>query len=109
LVFGDEVVDWIDIPIKPFSNNGTGLNQKCFNWRLIPGTHRVAVGGGTYLIVDILKEINKGKNVVIGPQFSTNKIPDSHDCIQSYIRIEDYWKEKCKGEEKKTEWRVKRM
>lgn len=107
LVFGDEVVDWIDIPIKPYSINETGANQKCFNWRLIPGTRRVAIGGGTYLIVDILKEIHSGNDVVSGPQFKANKMPDSHDCIQSYMRVEDYWKEKCKGEEKKKEWRVK--
>jgi hypothetical protein len=107
LVFGDEVVDWIDIPIKPFTNDETGLNQNCFNWRLIPGTHRVAIGGGTYLIVDILKEINKGEDVVTGPLFNRNNIPGSLECIQSYMRIEDYWKEKKKGDKRIPEWRVK--
>jgi hypothetical protein len=107
LVFGDEVVDWIDIPVKPYSSDETGANQNCFNWRLIPGTRRVAIGGGTYLIVDILKNVCTDPEIVSGPQFNSNDIPDSKKCIQSFMRIEDFWKEKCKGEEKKQEWRVK--
>jgi len=107
LVFGDEVVDWIDIPIKPQSSAYADSNLSCSNWRLTPGTHRVATGGGTYLIVDILNEIYKGDNQVIGPQFSLDKVPERDTCIQSYMRLENYSEEKKKGKEEVPEWRVK--
>lgn len=107
LVFGDEVVDWIDIPIKPQSKVYADSNLSCSNWRLTPGTHRVATGGGTYLIVDILNELYKGENKVIGPQFSLDKIPERNSCIQSYMRLENYSEEKEKGKDEVPEWRVK--
>lgn len=107
LVFGDEVVDWIDIPTKPHPDEGSALGQPCSNWRLTPGTHRVATGGGTYLIVDLLKEIYKAQDLVVGPEFNKRQIPGSETCIQSYMRIEDYSSAVKEDKEKKPEWRVK--
>jgi hypothetical protein len=109
LVFGDEVVDWIDIPTKPQLEviSVSGLNNS--NWRLTPGTHRIPVGGGTYLIVDLLKEIFPEPENVTGPEFIKDKIPGRETCIQSYMRVEEYdaeeKKEKWKREKKV--WRVK--
>lgn len=101
LIFGDEVVDWIDIPTKP---QISGVYSS--NWKLTPGTNRVAVGGGTYLIFDLLKEIYKGEELVVGPEFKQTVVPGRETCIQSYMRIEEYIEEK-KGNKKETFWRVK--
>jgi hypothetical protein len=87
LVFGDEVVDWIDIPRKPDS---TGTSK---NWRLTPGTIRVATGGGAYLITDVLRELYDNITVS-GPEFNKTLIPGKEKCIQSYARLEEYIEEK---------------
>ncbi len=107
LVFGDEVVDWIDIPTKPLMNDGSVTGLKSNNWRLSPGTHRLATGGGTYLIVEILNEIHKSEDLVVGPHFDKGNIPGRNTCIQSYVKIEDYSTEKKKGGEQKPTWRIK--
>jgi len=99
LVFGDEVVDWIDIPRKPESSE---TNKS--NWELTPGTNRVAIGGGTFLIVDLLREIHKGKETIVGP--NRLKVRERNTRIQSYMRIDEFTEEK-KGQKKESFWRVK--
>ena len=99
LVFGDEVVDWIDIPRKPESSEPNKSN-----WELTPGTNRVAIGGGTFLIVDLLREIYKGKETIVGPDWL--KVRKRNSRIQSYMRINEFTEEK-KGQKKEPFWRVK--
>ncbi len=99
LVFGDEVVDWIDIPRKPESSKPNKSN-----WELTPGTNRVAIGGGTFLIVDLLREIHKGEETIVGP--NRLKVRERNTRIQSYMRIDEFTEEK-KGQKKESFWRVK--
>ncbi len=99
VVCGDVAIDWIDSPIPPVTRGaaGGGAGEDFRNWRLRPGTRRVDVKGGAWMLADIVRETLEDCAVVHGPP--TNPLgwtgPDS--CVQSYLRVAGFGKEPPEG------------
>jgi len=88
-IFGDTAIDWVDFPEAPRSKEEDSTNH-CRNLSLEPGTKRLAIGGGAYMLTDFLTKITAGKAHVSGPELE-NKLehPDLQK-IHSYIAVSNY-------------------
>ncbi len=90
VIFGDAAIDWIDYP-EPAKCKETNTKEHCRNWSLRPGTNRVAMGGGSFMLTEFIKAATKTRKVsVSGPELPHDISDHSKHKIHSYMRVANY-------------------